>query len=73
MERRQLFRLCHACNTLNESEEEILRCVKCGKGFLAINYFEKLRARAQAAAEAGAGENLPSIVLAPIQGLIVFW
>lgn len=71
MEKKQLFRLCHTCNRINESEEEILRCTGCGKGFLPINYFEKIRARAQAAAKDG--ENLPSMSFNPINGLIVFW
>lgn len=28
------FRLCHHCLFLNESEEEISRCLRCEKGFL---------------------------------------
>lgn len=73
MERKQLFRLCHNCNCLNESEEEILRCTSCGKGFLPINYFEKIRTRAQAAAKEAGGEGMPILTLSPINGLIVFW
>ena len=73
MERKQLFRLCHNCNCLNESEEEILRCTSCNKGFLPINYFEKIRARAQQAAKEGPSENLPGPIFSPINGLIVFW
>lgn len=71
MEKKQLFRLCHSCNTLNESEEEILRCSKCGKGFLPINYFEKIRARAKMSGQEG--ENLATFSFSPINGLIVFW
>jgi hypothetical protein len=73
MERKQLFRLCHNCNTLNESEEDILRCTTCGKGFLPINYFEKIRARALQAAKEPGSEEIPSGVFSPINGLIVFW
>ena len=71
-ERKQLFRICHVCDTLNESEQEILRCDKCGKGFLPINYFEKIRSRAQAAGLED-DENMPSFALTPINGIIVFW
>ncbi|MBI3543116.1 MAG: hypothetical protein HY075_07575 [Deltaproteobacteria bacterium] len=73
MERKQLFRLCHHCSCLNESEEEILRCTKCGKGFLPINYFEKIRNRVQQAAKEGGAEEFPSAIFSPINGLIVFW
>jgi uncharacterized protein with PIN domain len=71
MERQQLFRLCHVCDTLNESEEEILRCSNCGKSFLPINYFEKIRTRMQQAPKDG--ENMPTSLSSPIYGLIVFW
>jgi hypothetical protein len=71
MERKQLFRLCHVCDCLNESDEEILRCVSCGKGFLPINYFEKLRTRAQQASQNGEESVMP--VFSPLNGLIVFW
>lgn len=73
MERKQLFRLCHNCNSLNESEEEILRCIQCGKGFLPINYFEKIKQRAlQASREQGTDEIIAT-AFCPINGLIVFW
>lgn len=73
MERKQLFRLCHTCNILNESEDEILRCTSCGKGFLPINYFEKIRVRAQQAAKDSESQNIPAAIFSPINGLIVFW
>lgn len=76
MERKQLFRLCHNCNRLNESEEEILRCTKCGKGFLPINYFEKIKARAVQAGQLAKDletQDLLASVFSPINGLIVFW
>lgn len=73
MERKQLFRLCHVCDRLNESDAEILRCENCGKGFLPINYFEKIRARVQQAARESDGQNMPNITMSPIYGLIVFW
>ena len=73
-ERKQLFRLCHTCSTLNESEEEILRCMSCGKGFLPINYFEKIRARAQQISKDPAtSDEMPGAIFSPINGLIVFW
>ena len=71
MERKQLFRLCHNCNCLNESDDEILRCTNCLKAFLPINYFDKIRARAILAEKAG--ENMPTFSLNPINGLIVCW
>lgn len=71
MERKQLLRLCHVCGKLNESESEVLRCIHCGKGFLPINYFEKLKKKAQVAAKEG-DRVLPES-LNPLQGLIVFW
>lgn len=72
MEKKQLFRLCHTCLLINESEEEILRCTGCGKGFLPINYFEKIRTRVQQSAGKDS-ESLPTAFLNPINGLIVFW
>jgi hypothetical protein len=72
MERKQLFRLCHLCDCLNESETEILRCTNCGKGFLPINYFEKLRVRAQQQGTVDF-EAMGSFPVNPLNGLIVFW
>ena len=72
MERKQLFRLCHVCDTLNESDGEILRCAKCGKGFLPLNYFQKLRAKAVSGPTTPDGKPLPNL-FNPLNGLIVFW
>ncbi len=40
-EPKSLLRLCHRCNKLIESEEEILKCSHCNKSFLPVNYFER--------------------------------
>jgi hypothetical protein len=72
MEHKQFFRLCHVCKSLNESEEaEVLRCGGCGKSFLPVNYFEKIRDRAQRAIEND--DAMPDFVFNPLNGLIVFW
>lgn len=73
MERRQLFRLCHSCGHLNESDQEILRCAKCARSFLPINYFEKIRAKLASGVATDAPAELPNLVGSPINGLIVFW
>jgi hypothetical protein len=37
-----LFRKCHICNHLIESDKEVSKCAKCGKAFLPISYFNKI-------------------------------
>ena len=73
MERTQLFRLCHVCCRLNETEEEaeILKCLHCGKAFLPVNYFEKIRIKAIQASERNV--DIPEFIFNPLQGLLVFW
>jgi hypothetical protein len=72
MEHKQFFRLCHTCNSLNESEQEILKCGQCGKGFLSLNYFEKIRAK-QAGLALGSVDEPAFSVGNPLYGLLVFW
>lgn len=72
MDRKSMIRLCHLCNCVNESEqEEVLRCKSCGKGFLPVNYFEKIRKRAIASGQIT--EELPEFPFNPLNGLLVFW
>jgi len=71
METKQLFRLCHLCGTLNEGDSEVLRCTKCGKGFLPLNYFEKIRQKTIKMNQAP--EEMPEFGLSPLPGLVVFW
>lgn len=40
-----IIRKCHCCGQLSQSEFEIESCVKCGKAFLPLNYFEKVHAQ----------------------------
>jgi hypothetical protein len=40
-----LIRLCHKCGHIHESENELEKCEKCGKGFLPLQYFEKVHAQ----------------------------
>jgi rRNA maturation endonuclease Nob1 len=37
-----IIRRCHKCGQLTESEKEVEKCVKCGKSFLPLKYFEKV-------------------------------
>lgn len=72
MDKKQLFRLCHLCGELNESENnEVLKCGKCGKAFLPVNYFEKMRNRAIMAGQLS--EQMPEFPMNPLNGLLVFW
>ncbi|MEW6056780.1 MAG: hypothetical protein AB1540_09205 [Bdellovibrionota bacterium] len=73
MESRQLFRLCHVCAAVNESnnESDVSKCLRCGKSFLPVNYFEKLRTRALQTEKNQV--EVPQILFSPIHGLIVFW
>lgn len=40
-----LLRSCHACLKLNESEQELERCLRCNKPFLPLRYFEKIHSQ----------------------------
>ena len=74
MDRKHLIRLCHVCCKLNEAEQdvvEILKCDGCGKAFLPINYFEKIRQRAIQSGQVLA--EMPEFSFNPLQGLLVFW
>lgn len=42
---RLIFKVCHICSGLNESEQEIDRCTKCKKSFMPLNYFGKIHAQ----------------------------
>ncbi|HRK01947.1 MAG TPA: hypothetical protein PLH57_04725 [Oligoflexia bacterium] len=66
-----VFRLCHVCRNINEAEEEILRCGHCGKGFLPVRYFEKLKQELERAKIEAAGTI--EIPMNPLPGLLVFW
>lgn len=69
----QVFRVCHLCNSLNESEAaDILKCLKCGKSFLPLNYFERLKSSLQ---ESGFSpeQSLEHSLFRSLKGLIVFW
>lgn len=72
MNHNHVFRLCHVCRSINESEEEILRCGTCGKGFLPLRYFDKMKDQLHRALE---NADLSSIELPgnPLPGLLVFW
>lgn len=37
-----LFRVCHSCGHVNESQRELERCQKCRKSFLPLEYFNKV-------------------------------
>jgi hypothetical protein len=37
-----LIRACHTCMKITEAFQEIEKCSHCGKGFLPLNYFEKI-------------------------------
>lgn len=72
MDRKQLLRLCHLCGNLNESEaSEVLKCLRCGKAFLPVNYFQKMRERAILAGQPL--EDMPDFPMNPLNGLLVFW
>ena len=72
MERRIHIRLCHKCNKINEAEnQDVLKCETCGKAFLPVDYFKKIRAKA---IESGMMRpEAQEIILNPLQGLIAFW
>lgn len=64
--------MCHQCLNLNESDSgEVLKCEKCGKAFLPVNYFDKIRRRAIEAGQLP--QNMPEIALHSLNGLLVFW
>ncbi len=37
-----IIRACHTCLKINESYQEIQRCLHCNKSFLPLRYFEKI-------------------------------
>lgn len=39
---RLLIKKCHVCGQITESNNELDKCIRCGKGFLPLNYFEKI-------------------------------
>jgi hypothetical protein len=40
--RKLIIRRCHCCDQVVESEVEQESCLKCGKAFLPLNYFDKI-------------------------------
>lgn len=77
MEKREFIRRCHVCSRFHESETEVLKCEGCGKAFVPLETFERIRTQALQLAERNgwgiqeAQEERFSIN--PLQGLIVFW
>jgi uncharacterized OB-fold protein len=43
--RKLLIKKCHSCGHINESSRELEACGKCNKGFLPLNYFEKVHSQ----------------------------
>ena len=81
MEMKYFIRLCHVCSHLNEAEEEVLRCQSCAKGFLPMNYFEKIQKLQMVTKDKKKMESmseetfrrLAKMGVNPLPGLIVFW
>lgn len=42
---KNLIRLCHSCQNLNESDTELERCQHCKKSFLPLRYFDKIHSK----------------------------
>ena len=77
MENHEFIRRCHVCSHYNESETEILKCGGCGKAFVALETFERIREQALQIAER-AGFHVDAfreqkLTLNPLHGLMVFW
>lgn len=43
--RKLLIKKCHSCGHINESSRELEACGKCNKGFLPLNYFNKIHSQ----------------------------
>ncbi len=41
-ESKKIIKKCHCCGQLLESQKEQQQCLKCGKSFLPLNYFQKI-------------------------------
>jgi len=44
---KQLFKKCHVCGHVMESDQEPQKCHKCKKSFLPVNYFAKVHSKSQ--------------------------
>ena len=68
-----IIKKCHVCGHINEGHREMENCKKCKKGFLPLNYFQKIHAKSS---EEYKYLFLDSNELHPddlIKGLYVLW
>lgn len=42
-----IIKKCHICGHIMESHQEIVKCDKCKKSFLPVNYFSKVHSKNQ--------------------------
>ena len=70
---KNLIRLCHSCQKLNESHTELERCIHCKKSFLPLRYFDKIHSQKQQnwASHFSSTEDIEEEDL--IKGLFVLW
>lgn len=68
-----IMRVCHCCLRLNESMQELQRCLHCSKSFLPLRYFEKIHSQKSAPWDThfSSGKDLEDEDL--IKGLFVLW
>lgn len=71
-DKKLLYKQCHCCGYVHESEKEVERCLKCQKSFLPLKYFEKIHDHHQNFSELFSQvEELEEKDI--IKGLIVLW
>jgi hypothetical protein len=69
---KMIIRSCHQCGQITESIKEQQKCLKCGKAFLPLRYFEKVHDKSVKYDDLfSAGHELHEDDL--IKGLFVLW
>lgn len=71
--RKLLIKKCHACGHINESSKELENCEQCRKGFLPLNYFNKIHTQGQTSYQELFSEVEDLTEEDLIKGITVIW
>ena len=68
-----IIKKCHMCGHIMEDHQEIIKCHKCKKSFLPVNYFSKVHSKNQKDYEQLFAQSYELHESDLIKGLTVLW